>query len=181
MGAARGLPRGRGLARARLPGAHRHQRVPVQFGQDDFVAFVKTALDDTQVPPDAVELELTESALAETSGGSRRRLRDLKSLGLSFAVDDFGTGYSSLSHLQELPVDVIKIDISFVRQIAASDDRSPVIETIVRDGPRARQDAGGRGRRDAGAAGLSGRPGLRRVQGFLHGRPVPARTSRPSG
>jgi diguanylate cyclase (GGDEF)-like protein len=147
---------------------------PVQFGQDDFVAFVKTALKDARVPPDAVELELTESALAGDVERVAEKMRDLKSLGLSFAVDDFGTGYSSLSHLQELPVDVIKIDISFVRQIAAADDRSPVIETIVAMAHALGKTLVAEGVETLAQQAYLGALGCDVVQGFLHGRPVPA-------
>jgi EAL domain-containing protein (putative c-di-GMP-specific phosphodiesterase class I) len=147
---------------------------PVQFGQDDFVAFVKTALDDTRVPPDAVELELTESALAGEVGRVAEKMRELKSLGLSFAVDDFGTGYSSLSHLQELPVDVIKIDISFVRQIAAAGDRSPVIETIVAMAHALGKTLVAEGVETLAQQAYLAALGCDAVQGFLYGRPAPA-------
>ena len=147
---------------------------PVQFGQDDFVASVKAALDDARVPPDAVELELTESALAGDVGRVAEKMHDLKSLGLSFAVDDFGTGYSSLSHLQELPVDVIKIDISFVRQIAAADDRSPVIETIIAIGHALGKTLVAEGVETPTQQAYLAALGCDAVQGFLHGRPVPA-------
>jgi diguanylate cyclase (GGDEF)-like protein len=147
---------------------------PVQFGQDDFVAFVKTALGDTQVPPEAVELELTESALAGDVRGVAEKMRELKSLGLSFAVDDFGTGYSALSHLQDLPVDTIKIDISFVRQIVAADDRSPVIETIVAMAHALGKTLVAEGVETPVQQAYLAAVGCDAVQGFLHGRPMPA-------
>jgi diguanylate cyclase (GGDEF)-like protein len=147
---------------------------PVQFRQDDFVALVKTALGDTRVPPDAVELELTESALAGDVVRVAEKMRELKSLGLSFAVDDFGIGYSSLSHLQELPVDVVKIDISFVRQIAAADDRSPVIETIVAMAHALGKTLVAEGVETLAQQVYLAALGCDAVQGFLYGRPAPA-------
>jgi diguanylate cyclase (GGDEF)-like protein len=147
---------------------------PVQFGQDDFVASVKTALDDTGAPPDAVELELTESALAGDVRRVAEKMRDLKSLGLSVAVDDFGTGYSSLSHLHELPVDVIKIDISFVRQITGPEDSSPVIETIIAMAHALGKTLVAEGVQTLEQQAYLAALGCDAVQGFLHGRPVPA-------
>jgi len=147
---------------------------PVQFGQDDFVASVKSAMEDACVPPEAVELELTEGALAGDVRGVAEKMRKLKSLGLSLAVDDFGTGYSSLSHLQELPLDVIKIDISFVRQIAAADDRSPVIETIVAMAHALGKTLVAEGVETLTQQAYLAALGCDAVQGFLHGRPAPA-------
>ena len=145
---------------------------PVQFGQDHFVASVEAAIQDTGVPADAVELELTESALAGEVRRVAEKMRQLKSLGLSFAVDDFGTGYSSLSHLQELPVDIIKIDISFIRQIAAPEDRSPVIETIIAMAHALGKTLVAEGVETLAQQNYLAALGCDAVQGFLHGRPA---------
>jgi diguanylate cyclase (GGDEF)-like protein len=145
---------------------------PLQLGQDDFVAFVEAVLAESRVPPDAIEIELTETALAQDIPGVARKMRELKSLGISLAVDDFGTGYSSLAHLQDLPVDILKIDISFVRRIAAEEDRSPVIETIV-----AMTHALGKRLVAEGVETLAQQAyltalGCDAAQGFLYGRPA---------
>ena len=145
---------------------------PVQFGQDDFVALVKATLEETGAPPEAVELELTESALAGDVRQVAEKMGELKGLGLSFAVDDFGTGYSSLSHLQELPVDIIKIDISFIRKIEAAEDRSPVIETIVAMAHALGKTLVAEGVETLAQEAYLAALGCDAVQGFLHGRPA---------
>jgi len=147
---------------------------PVQLAQDDFVNSVRAAMEAFGVPADALELELTESALASDVQGVADRMRELKSLGLTLAVDDFGTGYSSLSHLQELPIDVIKIDMSFVRQIAAAGDRSPMIETIVAMALALGKTLVAEGVETPEQRDYLASLGCGAVQGFLHGRPLPA-------
>jgi EAL domain-containing protein (putative c-di-GMP-specific phosphodiesterase class I) len=119
-----------------------------------------------------VELELTESALAGDVRQVAEKMGELKRLGLSFAVDDFGTGYSSLSHLQELPVDVIKIDISFIRKIEAAEDRSPVIETIVAMAHAMGKTLVAEGVETLAQEAYLAALGCDAVQGFLHGRPA---------
>ncbi|HUP03895.1 MAG TPA: bifunctional diguanylate cyclase/phosphodiesterase [Bryobacteraceae bacterium] len=147
---------------------------PAQFAQDDFVALVEGAIEESGVAPENVELELTETALAGGAGQVADKMRALKAMGLSFAVDDFGTGYSSLSHLQELPVDVIKIDISFVRQIAAAGDRSPVIETILTMAHALHKQLIAEGVENLIQQAYLAALGCDVAQGFLYGRPMAA-------
>ncbi len=84
------------------------------LANDSFVASVAAALSRTAIPPSALELEFTESALIDDPARVVANLNELRAMGLKLAIDDFGTGYSSLSYLQRLPVDVIKIDRSFL-------------------------------------------------------------------
>ncbi len=85
-----------------------------QFGLSAFVEQVTATLDRHGVPGEALVLELTESTLIQDAAASAQKMRDLRALGVRIALDDFGTGYSSLSYLRQLPVDVLKIDRSFV-------------------------------------------------------------------
>lgn len=107
----------------------------LQFEQDDFVIQVEAALASERLNPNQLELELTESLVMESPQQNARRLEALRGLGVRIAVDDFGTGYSSLSYLQRLPLDTLKIDQSFVRDIyPGSPDlvsSAPIVETIV--------------------------------------------------
>ena len=89
----------------------------VQFRQDDFVATVRKALQDSKLEPACLELEITESVTMAGSALFEQRLSELKQLGVSIAIDDFGTGFSSLSYLDKLPADRLKIDRAFVTQI----------------------------------------------------------------
>lgn len=89
----------------------------VEFHEKDFLAEVRTILNETGLDPQYLELELTESVLMQDTELATAVLRALKDLGVRIAIDDFGTGYSSLSYLQRLPIDTLKIDQSFVRDI----------------------------------------------------------------
>ena len=103
----------------------------VEFRNKAFVAGVRDVLAETGLEPQNLELELTEGVLMDDAKSTVRVLDDLKKMGICLAVDDFGTGYSSLSYLRQFPIDVLKIDRSFVHQIAASHDDSLIIGAIV--------------------------------------------------
>jgi EAL domain-containing protein (putative c-di-GMP-specific phosphodiesterase class I) len=104
---------------------------PNQFQSGQFVAMVRDALRDTGLRPDSLELEITERSLL--SGGQRTlaQFAMLRGLGVRMAIDDFGTGYSALAYLKQLPVDVLKIDQSFVRAVATDPADATITSTIV--------------------------------------------------
>ncbi len=103
-----------------------------QFLQPDVVSRVERALAETGLPPDRLEIEITESVLLRDEAEVLRRLRDLRACGVSLALDDFGTGYSSLSYLKRLPVTGLKIDRSFVRDMFLRDDDTRITSAIIR-------------------------------------------------
>jgi diguanylate cyclase (GGDEF)-like protein len=103
-----------------------------QFRDPGFVDGVRSALRSSRLPPEALLLELTESILFTGNERSREEIAALKEIGVRLAVDDFGTGYSSLSYLLELPIDVLKIDKTFVTGIASSWRRYALVEGIIR-------------------------------------------------
>ncbi|MEJ1963452.1 MAG: EAL domain-containing protein [Gammaproteobacteria bacterium] len=92
----------------------------VELREKDFVAGVSATLTETGLPPSSLELELTETFLMQDSKLIAASLRALKELGVQIALDDFGTGYSSLSHLKRFPIDTLKIDQAFVRDLASN-------------------------------------------------------------
>jgi PAS domain S-box-containing protein len=102
-----------------------------QLRDPDFVADVRAALAAGQLPSEALLLEITEGALVQEPERVRRTLVALKALGVRLAVDDFGTGYSSLSYLQRFPIDVLKIDKSFVRGVASEEGDRAIARTVV--------------------------------------------------
>ncbi len=103
----------------------------VQFRQRGFVDLVARVLQETGLPPHYLELELTESLLLSTGDVTFSVLKELSALGLKLAIDDFGTGYSSLSYLKYLPVSKLKIDRSFVENIATNSDDAAIAATII--------------------------------------------------
>jgi EAL domain-containing protein (putative c-di-GMP-specific phosphodiesterase class I) len=102
-----------------------------QFKQDTFVDLVKSILDESALPPACLELELTESTIMEHASRNIQALQDLKNLGVKLSIDDFGTGYSSLSYLKHFPIDRLKIDRSFVREISTDGDDAAIVEAII--------------------------------------------------
>ena len=103
-----------------------------QFRDAGFVEGVRRVLAESGLPPSALMLELTESVLLNRDDRIHADLMELKAIGVKLAIDDFGTGYSSLSYLRELPIDVLKIDKSFVDGIAVSEQRLALVEGIIR-------------------------------------------------
>ncbi len=104
-----------------------------QLFDGDMAATVTDVLDQTGLPPSCLTLEMTESVLMDDSGETLSTLRAIRAMGVRLAIDDFGTGYSSLSYLHQFPVDVLKIDRSFIKQMTDGGDAS-LVSTIVRLG-----------------------------------------------
>lgn len=106
-----------------------------QFKRADWVDTVRRVLQDTQLPPEALELEITESLLLHSLSDTSSNLFELREMGVGIAIDDFGTGYSSLSYLHKLPVTTLKIDQAFVREIGLQSlpgrVDAPIIRTII--------------------------------------------------
>ncbi|SJM90575.1 putative Diguanylate cyclase [Crenothrix polyspora] len=102
-----------------------------QFRQPDFVEQIKAAISDSQIPPALLGIELTESVMIVDIDDTVTKMKALKKLGVSIAIDDFGTGYSSLAYLKRLPLDVLKIDRGFVRDILTDTNDAVIVETII--------------------------------------------------
>ena len=104
---------------------------PKQFSDPDLVASIATILREEQLPAHLLELELTEGLLLEATEDTRLQLDQLKSFGLTLAMDDFGTGYSSLSYLKKFPIDIIKIDRSFIHEIPDNQDDMEITSAVI--------------------------------------------------
>jgi len=102
-----------------------------QFKVADFAAVVESVLQDTQLPPCCLDLEITEGTLMEDTEASTVTLNRLKQMGVSISIDDFGTGYSSLSYLKKFPLDYLKIDKSFVQDIVVDPDDAAIATAII--------------------------------------------------
>lgn len=103
---------------------------PRQFAEKDLVGMVQTVIDETGITPSLLDLEVTESLMMNNVNDSISKMESLKALGISLSIDDFGTGYSSLSCLHMFPLDMLKIDRSFVLEIGKG-DKSVIIRAIV--------------------------------------------------
>ena len=104
---------------------------PVELRTKDFVAGVRAILADTGLDAHCLEFELTETFLMEASGSTAAVLQALKDMGLKIALDDFGTGYSSLSFLRRFPIDTVKIDRSFVRDMTTDADDASIVRAVI--------------------------------------------------
>ncbi len=107
------------------------------------------------IDPALIELEVTERVIIEGAGDAREALDELAALGVGIAIDDFGTGYSGLAYLKRLPIDTLKIDQSFVRDLTIDPDDAAIVTAIVAMAREPRRGRRGRGHRDRGAAARS--------------------------
>lgn len=102
-----------------------------QFHRQPLPEIVEGVLKETGLPADALELEITESIAMQDVEGTAAMLRELKDMGVRLAIDDFGTGFSSLAYLKRFPIDKLKIDQSFVRQVTGSDTDAAIVRAVV--------------------------------------------------
>jgi diguanylate cyclase (GGDEF)-like protein/PAS domain S-box-containing protein len=103
----------------------------IQFRDENFLEGVSAVLKDSGLDPKSLELELTESVLMKHAESAESVLKTLRARGVQVAVDDFGTGYSSLSYLRRFPIDALKIDQSFVRQITTAPDETTIVTAVI--------------------------------------------------
>jgi EAL domain-containing protein (putative c-di-GMP-specific phosphodiesterase class I) len=99
------------------------------FSHSGFIKHVKEALEESEVDPRCISIELTERVAMNDVAGKRETMSQLRSLGVNLSIDDFGTGYSSLSYLRRFPVDTLKIDQSFVKTMDA--ENYAIVKTII--------------------------------------------------
>jgi diguanylate cyclase (GGDEF)-like protein/PAS domain S-box-containing protein len=114
-----------------MPGSVAVNISALEFRKTNFAAGVRDILSDTGLDADALQLEITESVLMRDAESSTAILKDLKSLGVQLAVDDFGTGYTSLGYLQRFPIDVLKIDRSFVHDIGSTAHDGVIVGAVI--------------------------------------------------
>ncbi|MBC7943948.1 MAG: EAL domain-containing protein [Burkholderiales bacterium] len=111
----------------------------IEFRSSGFLESVRAILRETGISPNRLELELTESVLMQEAGSAAALLEELKAMGVQLAVDDFGTGYSSLSYLKRFPIDVLKIDQSFVKDMTTDPDDAVIVAAIIGMGKSLKQ------------------------------------------
>jgi diguanylate cyclase (GGDEF)-like protein/PAS domain S-box-containing protein len=146
---------------------------PRQFRSGGLLAAVQTALRQSGLPASRLELEITEAMLLERTELVQSTLHALRALGVRISMDDFGTGYSSLSYLRSFPFDKIKIDRSFVQEMATSADAAAIVRTIVNLGASLGIQVTAEGIETAEAAQLLAAQGCTEGQGFFFSQPRP--------
>ena len=146
---------------------------PRQFQDPGFVARVSDILARTGAPARRLKLEVTESLFVADRDGVERTMTRLKALGVTFALDDFGTGYSSLAYLKRLPLDELKIDQSFVRDVLDNATSSAIVASTIALARSLGLDVIAEGVESAEQRDWLHRHGCHRYQGFLYGQPAP--------
>lgn len=145
-----------------------------QFREKDFFRAVAGTLEETGLDPKYLEIELTESILMDDVEHVIKTLHEFKALGARLAIDDFGTGYSSLEYLRKMPIDMLKIDQSFVRDITTNESDAAIAEMIVNIGHTLNIEVIAEGVETKDQLELLKKMGCDKVQGFLIARPMPA-------
>lgn len=146
---------------------------PRQFRQNNFVEQVERCLQLSQLPAAMLKLEITEGIVIQNLDDTIAKMRRLKKLGLSFAMDDFGTGYSSLTYLKRLPIDVLKIDQSFVRDATNDPNDAEIIRAIVAMARSLNLDLIAEGVELQEQLDFLLQQGCHQYQGYLFGKPMP--------
>jgi len=146
---------------------------PIQFNQTHFVEDVLTIVRSRKINPRLLKLELTESSLLKNVDQSIEKMQHLQNQGIGFSMDDFGIGYSSLSYLKRLPLDQLKIDQTFVRDIATDRDDAAIARTIIDMAKNMKLQVIAEGVETEAQKNFLEQNGCSMFQGYFFGRPVP--------
>ncbi|MEK7207620.1 MAG: EAL domain-containing protein [Pseudomonadota bacterium] len=157
---------------------HSHLRISVnlsmrQFRSGSLIASVQRALADSGLPPHCLELELTESVLVEDTEQALDLMRELKKIGVYLSIDDFGTGYSSLNYLRHFPIDLLKIDGSFIRDVNRSQSDAAITTAIAAMAKSLGLGILAEGVETREQVRFLRTIGCHEMQGFLFSKPVP--------
>ncbi|WP_409275443.1 EAL domain-containing protein [Pseudomonas sp. KCJK9111] len=151
---------------------------PRQFRQKDFVGRVLRSLDDSQLPRKLLKLEITEGIVIQNLEDTIAKMRELQRHGVTFAMDDFGTGYSSLTYLKRLPIDALKIDQTFVRDVTIDPNDAEIVRAIVAMALSLGLAVIAEGVELAEQLAFLEKLGCHLYQGYLHSRPLPLQAFR---
>jgi EAL domain-containing protein (putative c-di-GMP-specific phosphodiesterase class I) len=161
--------------KAGLPPLHVALNIsPQQFRDEGLVDMIFKVLQESGSDPQGIELEITESSVMESPDTALQILGALHEKGVRIAVDDFGTGYSSLSYLKRFPLDVLKIDQSFVADVPGDEDDVAIVDTIIAMAHRLKLSVIAEGVENAEQASFLREHDCDNVQGYYYGRPMPA-------
>ncbi len=144
------------------------------FIRKNLLGIIARIIDDTRLDPHYLELELTESVLMKNARETATTLRVLKDMGLHISIDDFGTGYSSLSYLKRFPLDTLKIDQSFIREVTSDPDNAAITTAIIAMAHSLKLRVVAEGVETEEQLAFLRDHGCQAMQGFLYSRPLPA-------
>jgi EAL domain-containing protein (putative c-di-GMP-specific phosphodiesterase class I) len=145
-----------------------------QFRAGTLISSVRNALEESGLPPRSLELEITETVLVDDAEQALDLMRELKQIGVTLSIDDFGTGYSSLNYLRRFPIDLLKIDGSFIRDVTRNRGDAAITTTIAVMAKSLRLGILAEGVETREQARFLKTIGCHDMQGFLFGGPVPA-------
>lgn len=145
----------------------------IQLMDANFIEMVKNILQETGLSPSSLELEITESVAIESLQFTVDALNDLKKLGIRIALDDFGTGYSSLNYLKILPIDILKIDKSFIDDLSNADERIPIVGDIISLAHNLNMETIAEGVEHDRQLSYLDNYSCDYIQGFLFNKPIP--------
>ncbi|WP_313517800.1 EAL domain-containing protein, partial [Pseudomonas sp.] len=143
-----------------------------QVRQGNLTSLVRQVLDDSGLPPHLLELELTESQMLDNVETIARSFQQLRALGVKLAIDDFGTGFSSLSYLKRFPVDVLKIDQSFIRDLSATGEDAAITRAIIAMAHSLELEVVAEGVEQQAQLDFLKAHGCDEIQGYLIARPL---------
>ncbi len=144
-----------------------------QFSQTDLVPFVRHVLEETDMPPHLLRLEITETAIMEDAATAAVKLAQLKELGVATSIDDFGTGYSSMSYLQRFSLDSLKVDLSFVQRMETAPENVEIVRAIISLAQTLDLKVVAEGVETREQERILASLGCEYVQGFLYAKPLP--------
>ncbi|MDP1672025.1 MAG: bifunctional diguanylate cyclase/phosphodiesterase, partial [Burkholderiales bacterium] len=147
---------------------------PRQFALTELVADIRNILEDTGLAPDSLELEITESMVMENPEHAASILQELRDLGLMLAIDDFGTGYSSLGYLKRFPVNTLKVDRSFIKDLPEDPDDAAITHAVIAMGHSLRLIVVAEGVETIEQVEFLRLHGCDLMQGYLISKPMPA-------
>jgi len=145
-----------------------------QFVDDDLVEDIQGVLKSTGLPPERLELELTESMVIQNTERAGRVLGEIKAMGVRLAIDDFGVGYSSLTHLKRFPIDTLKVDRSFIRDLPSDNDDKAITEAIIAMGKSLNLTVVAEGVETQEQQDFLQEHACDEMQGFLFSKPIPS-------
>jgi len=146
----------------------------VQLQKHDFVSMLKMMLKETMCQPQWLEMEVTESQVMKNPEQTILKLHEISQLGIKISIDDFGTGYSSLSYLKRFPIDTLKIDRSFVKDIPGDEEDVAIVKAVIALARSLNLDVIAEGVETQEQKVFLVKNGCKKIQGYLYAKPMPA-------